>query len=259
MKRIFIVAAMAALLTGCNEKIEVDTLEYGTINPVLSSDVEVSVSTKATTELTANEAANYNLKIVSSSTGVDFNCIYQEFIPTTPYPAAEDYTMYAESCTEGDAAPSGENGCARFAGSQDFIVEANKATPVTVACTMANSKAGVVFDASFTSAFTEHKVELTVGERSAEYSANTTDDNAFYFNIPAGGATIEYTISGKFSGTDKLYTGEVSGVEAAKYVKLTIKADTSNGTIGAPTITVDKACDDDPRDVVVNPYNPYNN
>lgn len=255
MKRIFLAIAMVTLLVGCNEKITLDTMEGGTINPVLTSDVEISVFTKGSTTLDANAAANYNLKITppGSSTPA-YSGKYSAFSSTKIYSAADNYTIEAESCTEGEAAPAEGKGCARYYGSNTFNVVANQSNPVTVNCTMANSKAGVVFDPSFTSAFEDYSVTLSVGGRSAEYSTNTTDDNAFYFNIPAGGATIAYTISGKFGGTDKSYTGSVADVEAAKYVKLTIKANTSNGTIGAPTITVDDTCTDQHQDEVVNPY-----
>lgn len=257
MKRIFLAIAMVTLLVGCNEKITLDTMEGGTINPVLTSDVEISVFTKGSTTLDANAAANYNLKITppNSSTPA-FSGKYSAFSSTQIYSAADNYTIEAESCTGGEAAPAEGKGYARYYGSARFNVEANKSNPVTVNCTMDNSKAGVVFDESFTSVFTGYSVVITVDGRSATYQSNTLDTDAFYFNIPEDeeGATLSYTITGTFNDTEKTHTGTVSKIGKAKYVKLTIKANTTNGTIGAPTITVDDACTEQPQDVVVNPY-----
>lgn len=255
MKRFFLAIAMVTLLVGCNEKITLDSMEGGTINPVLTSDVEISVFTKGSTTLGADAAANYNLKITppGSSTPA-YSGKYSAFSSTTTYSAAPGYTIEAESCTEGEAAPESGKGCARYYGSNTFEVVANQSNSVTVECSMANSKAGVVFDESFTNVFEDYSVQITVDGRSASYSVDTTDETAFYFNIPDVGATLSYTITGTFNGTEKTHTGTVSKIEKAKYVKLTIKANTTNGTIGAPTITVDDACTEQSQDVVVNPY-----
>lgn len=257
MKRFFLAIAMVTLLVGCNEKITLDTMEGGTINPVLTSDVEISVFTKSSNTLDKHAAANYNLKITppGSSTPA-FSGKYSAFSSTTTYSAAPGYTIEAESCTEAEAAPAEGKGCARYYGSNTFEVVANQSNSVTVECSMANSKAGVVFDQTFIDVFDEYEysVQITVDGRSATYQSNTQDTDAFYFNIPEGGATLSYKITGTFNGTEKTHTGTVSKIEKAKYVKLTIKANTTNGTIGAPTITVDDACTEQSQDVVVNPY-----
>lgn len=254
MKRYFLAIAMVTLLVGCNEKITLDSMEGGTINPVLTSDVEISVFTKGSTTLSADAAKNYNLKITKPNLGVAFEGEYSTFDPTKTYSAATGYTIEAESCTEAEAAPKSGKGCARYYGSNTFNVVANQSNSVTVECSMANSKAGVVFDQTFIDVFDEYSVEITVGERSATYQSNTLDTDAFYFNIPEEGATLSYTITGTFNGTEKKHNGTVSKIEKAKYVKLTIKANITNGTIGAPTITVDNACTEQSQDVEVNPY-----
>lgn len=252
MKKIlFSLAASAALLTACNDAVNVVPVEYGNIVPSIPSVVD-QIETKASVEGTSGTSYTideWNIKVLLGSEVKYDNTIAAYGTEQTF--ATGTYTVAVQNVTESVAQPEEGVGCSRFYGDNTVTVEANKDNPVTVECKMVNSKFGVALEGF--EIFTGWSIAVTAGTRSYTFTSENSSDEVF-FNV-ASGNTLTYTLTVEFDGSSKTYTNasEPISVTAAKFYKLSFSVSETDGTI-VPTITIDDAYETITENIPVNPY-----
>lgn len=249
MKKIFIAAAALVAMTACNKSlIEVAPVqEYGTISLGVTADTEMVV-TKAATELDATAAANYIISLSGSQK--NWTRTFSEITADDRTMPAGSYTMQAKNISDDDAVDG--NGAMQLVSPvTDVTVAAGNNTPVTLACTVANSKITVATAAGFGDVFTldADPVVLTAGERNVALTPGAhAEAEVAWFNV--GKVTWTLTATVKSTGMKKTYTGHFDAA-AAKWNQLTFEAG-ADGTISL-TITVDETITPVEVTEVINP------
>lgn len=257
MKRIFLFAVAAFCAVACDsEKIDAP-VRYGEIAVNLTGETILEVISKA--ELTAEEAASYNVSILNSEDEVVFGPVMYSEFQSARLPLGKTYNVFAESCTpdQAESLPD-EFGQIRYAGeSADITLTADDISQTAdVICTVANAMVTVSFDSSVTGRFSNLKVTLAsdADEDRVLTVAESASDKVAYFNP----ATVTYSITGTFNETgNEVNLGGSRTLSARNNLRLLVKVNLDNGQItGAPSITVDSSIDG--MITIEEEYNPYN-
>lgn len=259
MKKLITFAGVALMLAACAN--EETIIESGQIALSLnaSTDVEVSAATRAVTNLTDEEAANYNIQVFQGDVKRLEPVKYDAFKTTKMvYPIGSDYTVTAESCTEEEARTANQNwGQVRYAGvSEPFAIRTNETTATTVTCRMANAKVSIMYDETFKEVFTEYSVSVHAlgdeGRKCSFTSSATFESPVAYFNVTGATPKIVCEVSANFNGNNKTSTLEID-MAAAKWYKVTVKTSAA-GKINLSSISVDDTVTEENQECPVNPY-----
>lgn len=203
----FMMAFATTCLTAClgqDDFMQGNTQEaYGSME--LSFEGK-SATRSTTTTISSGEAKNF---LVTVSQGGEVVRGPQTLgTMNMRFPVGQDYTVYAESCTEADA-ESNNNfwGQKRFVGtSAPFSVKKGETTPVRVGMSVDNSAMCVVIQPSLANYFKNScTISLSEADRGLVWNYDnagrveddeTIDGQIAYFNIgEAGTRTINYTIN----------------------------------------------------------------
>lgn len=201
-----ILLAVTVLLASCQSEQDpfVRSSQKGSFALNLNAG-EIVVNPETRAALTATEAANYNIMVNQNNDELwDQKKKYSDLTGSDYIlGVGSGYTVYAESCTEGDAETVNNGfGCKRFAGkSASFAIEPSKVTEVSVDCEPTNGGLCVYFDNSFTSTFGRYSVETTDenrhlvfnGDNKATFdtNGNRTGGAVAYYNMPSGGVSLD--------------------------------------------------------------------
>lgn len=216
-----IVAHMTAIvmMAACSGDVDMTDVGKGSFTLGLSTDgMNVEVVTRAAHELTASEAAEYDVTL-SQEDEIVWSKPYADIISADcTQPLGKGYAVSAENCTITEAETANDGwGRTRFAGVSDrFVIASGQTTPVMVVCSMQNAGLCVMFDESFTDYFSEYAVttdDLRAlkfhAENAAEFDANRqlTHGTIAYYNVEDDGThTIDLIISASagWDGTVRL-------------------------------------------------------
>lgn len=253
MNKIFVtMAAMLMIAVSCTTKQIVAPLQYGEISVMLADEVSVDVVSKAFTQLTPEEAAEYNVSVFDAGESLQYGPVEYASFQTQRLPLGT-YYVTAESCTETEAEMG--NGMLRLAGrSADIVLsQENLSQTATVECSVANAMVTVAFDESVEGRFTDLKVVLSNSDASRTLTVNESDGQTeMYFNP----TTLRYVISGTFTQNGKeVSVDRVQVLEARSNLKLVVKVNLENGQINMPVISVDTTLDT--INVIEEEFNPY--
>lgn len=248
---LYITAALV-LASACNKSV-MEPQRMGAISLALSSDREVVVDTKAD----AVDCSGFLVDIYGTTfLGQDYSSeqyVYAEMPEEVVIPYGY-YNVSAQSCTS-EAAEEGF-GQVLYQGVSDEV-EVLSQTPatVTVNCKMVNGKVTITIDDSFLEDFEDVTAELTATRTVELTSAQANAPTEVYFNTPAEGVQLVYTVYGtvKASGKKLKYSNSASPMTLmpAKWAKITIKSN-HNGLIG-PDVTVDGDMGSDSFTEVIDP------
>lgn len=247
------IIAVLFLASACN-KVMMDPQRVGSISLALSSDTEVEVSTKAD----AVDCSNFLVDIYGTTyIGQDYASEQYRYsqMPEQIVIPYGTYNVSAQSCTS-EAAQTGLGQVWYYGVSDQVEVMSQTPSVVTVNCQMVNGKFTMTVDESFLEDFTEVEIEISAGRsvKITDVQANVPTD--VYFNTPAEGVQLVYTVSGKLrsTGVQLKYSNATSPITLlpAKWAKVTIRSN-HNGLIG-PEISVDGEMGDDSFTEVVDPF-----
>ena len=256
MRKSALYLAVTVLLASACNKVVMEPQRMGAISLLLSSDMEVVVSTKAD----AVDCSDFLVDIYGETfLGFDYaseQYIYDQMPGEVMIPYGY-YRVKAQSCLPSDAEAG--FGCVRYEGeSQQVDILSKTPTPVTVACKMVNGKVTMTFDESFLDDFSDVTVDLAASRTVSMTSDQANAPSEVYFNVPATGTELVYTIYGTIAkGTASerrlSYTNAASPMilYPAKWAKITIRSN-HNGMIG-PDIEVDGEMGNDSFTEVVDP------
>lgn len=116
--------------------------------------------------------------------------------------AGASYRVSAESCTA-EAAEVGFGVPWLAATSDAFTVTAGEESAVELCCVPQNAGVTVAIDESFTTDFgTDYTLTATLGDRVLTFTQDNTA-TVGYYNVPADGATLSYTLSARRQGNGK--------------------------------------------------------
>lgn len=197
-------------------------------------------ATRATTTVSADEAKKYWITIYK---GTDV------YTPATQLGGLSNrlnagfgYSLMAESILESEAESENQGwGKRRYMGkSQSFAIIAGETTKVNVSCKVANGGVSAYFDNTITDNFTNYSI--TINEKYADgearnFTFNSTNcdhkvndviqsGQVAYFNIPATGRSIEYTVTA--GSVTKTFTQEL---EVAKIKRLSVSYKSGSFTL----------------------------
>ena len=262
MKKILTAMAIALMAVACTQK-EEQPVQYGEISIKLANEVGVEVTTKAYTELTPEQAADYWVYITGGTDYAGYSSKYAEFEPQR-LPLGT-YTVSAENITAG-AAEEGM-GEKRLYGATEVTLSTENINPdVEVNCSVANALVTVEFDSESVdpAQFNDLKVKVTGGDSgrtftvlaAGEASGNlqSVGNTEIWFNP----STVSYKISGTFIQTGKVVdiTGSKALV-AKNHMKILVSVNLENGQISNDLIlNVDPTIDSNiqEEDAEFNPY-----
>ena len=234
MKKVLIMTALTVLAASCQRLEMSKPLQYGSLSVAMDAEVKVEAVTKAAA--TAEELANYKVKVIGqdqASTSY-YDDLYSKFQPLK-LPLGK-YTVSAENCTSTDAETG--NGCKRLFGSTEVTISESNLNPTAeFTCSVANALVTVEFDKSATDHITDLKVSLT-GGTSGRTVYVTTSGTEVWFNPP----TVSWTITGKITSINKdvNITGSKEALAAKNHLKIKVSVNLENGQISAaPSITLD--------------------
>lgn len=254
MKKVFIMTALTVLAASCQRLEMSKPLQYGSLSVAMDAEVKVEAVTKAAA--TAEELANYKVKVIGqdqASTSY-YDGLYSAFKPLK-LPLGT-YTVSAENCTSTDAETETEtgNGCKRLFGSTEVTISESNLTPTAkFTCSVANTLVTVVFEDSATQHITGLKVDLTGGDSKRTVSVNASNTEV-WFNP----STVSWKITGKITSINKAVDIKGSKDLVAKnHLKIVVSVNLENGQISAePKINLDTVLDEpEQKDAVFNPYN----
>lgn len=229
MKKTIIIAAALVAMTACNKSlIEVSPAEeFGTISLGVTTDTEMVV-TKAGTVMTADQLAGYNVTLKQGET-VKWTKEYGSIGEGDLKQPAGTYTLYVENLNEDEAAPAGEKGAVRVAGTKEFTVKAGIDNPVSVPCEAVNSRVTVAN--SFTEGvFTAAEIIITDGTRALPMDWGHAEENGAYYSA---GKSITWTLTVTLAnGSKKTYTDpEATTTVARKWTQINFSNSSTNGNI----------------------------
>lgn len=249
MKKVFIMTALTVLAASCQRLEMSKPLQYGSLSVAMDAEVKVEAVTKAAA--TAEELADYKVKVIGQNQTSYYDDLYSKFQPLK-LPLGI-YTVSAENCTS-SVAETG-NGCKRLFGSTEVTISESNLNPTAeFTCSVANALVTVVFEDSATQHITGLKVDLKGGTSDRTVSV-TTSGTEVWFNPP----TVSWTITGKITSINKdvNITGSKEDLAAKNHLKIVVSVNLENGQISAePKITLDTVLDEpEQKDAVFNPYN----
>lgn len=231
MKKTIILAVALVAMTACNKTI-IETSKpaddgYGFINLGVTTDTEMVV-TKAGTEMTEDQLDSYNVTLKQGET-VRWTKEYSEITDDDLRQPAGSYTIYVENLNETEAAPAGEKGSVRVAGTQEFTVKAGIDNPVSVPCEAVNSRVTVA-NTFAEGVFTAAEITVTDGTRALPMAWGHTEENGAYYSA---GKNITWTLVVTLSnGTKKTYTDpEATATVAKKWTQINFSNSSTNGNI----------------------------
>ena len=231
MKKVIIMTALTVLAASCQRLEMSKPLQYGSLSVAMDAEVKVEAVTKAAA--TAEELANYKVKVIGQNQ-THYDGLYSEFQPLK-LPLAT-YTVSAENCTSTDAEKG--NGCKRLFGSTEVTISESNLNPTAeFTCSVANALVTVEFDKSATDHISGLKVDLKGGTSGRTVSV-TTSGTEVWFNPP----TVSWTITGKITSINKdvNITGSKEDLAAKNHLKIVVSVNLENGQISAaPSITLD--------------------
>ena len=231
MKKVLIMTALTVLAASCQRLEMSKPLQYGSLSVAMDAEVKVEAVTKA--PATAEELANYKVKVIGQNQ-THYDGLYSEFQPLK-LPLAT-YTVSAENCTSTDAEKG--NGCKRLFGSTEVTISESNLNPTAeFTCSVANALVTVEFDKSATDHISGLKVDLKGGTSGRTVSV-TTSGTEVWFNPP----TVSWTITGKITSINKdvNITGSKEDLAAKNHLKIVVSVNLENGQISAaPSITLD--------------------
>ncbi|MBR4645068.1 MAG: DUF4493 domain-containing protein [Bacteroidaceae bacterium] len=181
----------------------------------LEISLEGNVATRATTKVSPEEAKKFLITIFKGTSEVIQEATPLENMGTSPrLNAGYGYSIMAESCTESDAENAEDEnqikwGKRRYVGrSQSFAIIAGETTKVSVPCKVANGGVSAYFDPTITSHFTDYSIAIIKDDtqprenlvfNSSNCDYKDGDDikqrQIAYFNIPAEGRSIHYSVT----------------------------------------------------------------
>jgi len=182
---------------------------------ILEISLEGNVATRATTKVSPEEAKKFLITIFKGTSEVIQEATPLENMGTSPrLNAGYGYSIMAESCTESDAENAEDEnqikwGKRRYVGrSQSFAIIAGETTKVSVPCKVANGGVSAYFDPTITSHFTDYSIAIIKDDtqprenlvfNSSNCDYKDGDDikqrQIAYFNIPAEGRSIHYSVT----------------------------------------------------------------
>ena len=231
MKKVLILTALTVLAASCQRLEMSKPLQYGSLSVTMDAEVKVEAVTKA--PATAEELANYKVKVIGQNQ-THYDGLYSAFQPLK-LPLGT-YTVSAENCTS-TVAETG-NGCKRLFGSTEVTISESNLNPTAeFTCSVANTLVTVEFDKSATDHISGLKVDLKGGTSGRTVSV-TTSGTKVWFNPP----TVSWTITGKITSINKdvNITGSKEDLAAKNHLKIVVSVNLENGQISAaPSITLD--------------------
>lgn len=247
MKKVIIMTALTVLAASCQRLEMSKPLQYGSLSVAMDAEVKVEAVTKA--PATAEELANYKVKVIGQNQ-THYDGLYSEFQPLK-LPLAT-YTVSAENCTSTDA--ENGNGCKRLYGSTNVTIDESHLTPTAkFTCSVANALVTVVFEDSATQHITDLKVNLTGGDSKRTVSVNASNTEV-WFNP----SDVSWTITGKIKSINKdvEIEGSKEGLVAKNHLKIVVSVNLENGQISAkPSITLaTNLSEAEEKNEVFNPY-----
>lgn len=250
MKKVFILTALTVLAASCQRLEMSKPLQYGSLSVAMDAEVKVEAVTKA--PATAEELANYKVKVIGqdqASTSY-YDGLYSAFKPLK-LPLGT-YTVSAENCTS-TVAETG-NGCKRLFGSTEVTISESNLNPTAeFTCSVANTLVTVEFDKSATDHISDLEVSLKGGTSGRTVPVTTTGTEV-WFNP----STVSWAITGNIASINKAVDIKGSKDLVAKnHLKIVVSVNLENGQISAaPTITLatnlNTAVE---QNEVFNPYN----
>ena len=237
MKKVFIMTALTVLAASCQRLEMSKPLQYGSLSVAMDAEVKVEAVTKA--PATAEELANYKVKVIGqdqASTSY-YDGLYSAFKPLK-LPLGT-YTVSAENCTSTEAETETEtgNGCKRLFGSTEVTISESNLNPTAeFTCSVANALVTVEFDKSATDHISGLKVDLKGGTSGRTVSV-TTSGTEVWFNP----STVSWAITGNIASINKAVDIKGSKDLVAKnHLKIVVSVNLENGQISAaPSITLD--------------------
>lgn len=233
-----------ALLTlvGCTSEMDNAELRdygFGHLRVQVTSDAgALAVHSRAAQALTDADKDRFTLTVTRGTTTVlaptAISALTDEDLTIL---AGANYRVSAESCTA--EAAEGGFGQPRLAVTSDpFTVTAGEESAVELCCVPQNAGVTVAIDESFTTDFgTDYTLTATLGDRILTFTQDNTA-TVGYYNVPADGATLSYTLrarrlgNGKevaASGTAQLQRGQITKFilkdVGVAYINLTINYD----------------------------------
>lgn len=231
MKKVLILTALTVLAASCQRLEMSKPLQYGSLSVTMDAEVKVEAVTKA--PATAEELANYKVKVIGQNQ-THYDGLYSAFQPLK-LPLGK-YTVSAENCNSTDA--ENGNGCKRLFGSTEVTISESNLNPTAeFTCSVANALVTVEFDKSATDHISGLKVDLKGGTSGRTVSV-TTSGTEVWFNPP----TVSWTITGKITSINKdvNITGSKEDLAAKNHLKIVVSVNLENGQISAaPSITLD--------------------
>lgn len=194
------------ILTACSGDAEMKDAGQGAFTFGITTDgMNIEVVTRTAHQLTANEAADYNITLNQGDETI-WSKRYADIIDADrTQPLGSGYTVSAENCSTDEAENANEGwGQRRFAGKSDpFVIVSKETTLVMVNCSMYNAGLCVLFDKSFTDYF-------------SEYAVTTDDLRALKFNATNG---AEFDAEHQMiSGSVAYYNTDDSGLHSVRVV-----------------------------------------
>ena len=248
MKKVIIITALTVLAASC-QRIELSKpLQYGSLSVAMDAEVKVEAVTKAAT---AEELANYKVKVIGQNQTSHYDGLYSAFQPLK-LPLGTTYTVSAENCTSTEA--ENGNGCKRLFGSTEVTISESNLNPTAeFTCSVANALVTVEFDKSATDHISNLKVSLKGGTSGRTVPVTTTGTEV-WFNP----STVSWAITGNIASINKAVDIKGSKDLVAKnHLKINVSVNLENGQISAkPSITLDtKLSEAEEHNEVFNPYN----
>ena len=247
MKKVFILTALTVLAASCQRLEMSKPLQYGSLSVTMDAEVKVEAVTKA--PATAEELANYKVKVIGQNQ-THYDGLYSAFQPLK-LPLGT-YTVSAENCTS-TVAETG-NGCKRLFGSTEVTISESNLNPTAeFTCSVANTLVTVEFDKSATDHISDLEVSLKGGTSGRTVPVTTTGTEV-WFNP----STVSWAITGNIASINKAVDIKGSKDLVAKnHLKIVVSVNLENGQISAaPTITLatnlNTAVE---QNEVFNPYN----
>ena len=256
MKKFLVSVLAIAAIVGCKKTVieQGSGKEFGYVDFSLTANTEMTVTTKAPTELSGDELASFNVTLYQDGNSL-WTKEYSQ-VPEKWYLPAGTYDIFVENLTDDEAAPEGEKGCVRVAAmAENVLVETGKTTPIEVNCTPVNSRVTIAYDQSFLQVFEGSQVIITDGSRQFEMADGHDQENGVYY---PGGTELTWKLTTTLSGESsaKTYTSGVTPIitTPGAWTQITFSTSTTDGRINI-SITVDEEFSDVvSEDVNINPF-----
>lgn len=120
-----------------------------------------------------------------------------------------------------------------FKGRQEFAIEKNGRTQVTIECKIANTVAQVSFDDAVTEVLDVYKLEVGTKAGTLDFDASTEAEAKGYFMMPSFDPDLHYTLTGTRKADGQAFTlsGVITKAKPATLYKLHVRHD---GQIDSP-------------------------